>query len=246
MARLLTDLFFWCSFLGIVGTLTVLVGHLLFFGSPHRDAPKEPKSIRRMSLAERGIHACLMLGFLSLAVTGFASVLFFKTPITGWIRSLHVLMAPCFVLGLAASALRWSQTCCFQEYDWEWVRRFGGYLEGHPEVPAGRFNAGQKVYFWTILPLGILATLSGLSRAFPMFHENVQLWILQIHRYTCLLLLLLVISHIYLGTLANPGTIQVIFTGRVHATWAKQHHPLWWESLHEKETSMQEDRSHRT
>ena len=79
-----------------------------------------------------------------------------------------------------------------------------------------------------------------------MFDENVQLWILQIHRYTCLLLLLLVISHIYLGTLANPGTVQVIFTGRVQPTWAKQHHPLWWESLHEKETSMQEDRSYRT
>jgi len=239
MAALLTDIFHWVSLVGILGTLAVLLGHYVLFGPPLKKLPKEPASVKRMSAWERLLHVCLVLGCLTLAITGFIAVLALREPISGWLRACHVLAAPLFAVGLAAAALRWAYTCRFKSYDWEWAKRFGGYLWGSHDVPAGKFNAGQKAYFWTVLCLGVVVTLSGLGRAFPLFGQEIQLVILQVHRYSALFLFLSVLSHIYLGTLANPGTIQVIFTGRVQPAWAQHHHPIWWESLHEKETPEQ-------
>jgi len=32
---------------------------------------------------------------------------------------------------------------------------------------------------------------------------------------------------VYLGVLANPGTLRGIFEGKVSKSWARKHHPLW-------------------
>jgi cytochrome b subunit of formate dehydrogenase len=40
-----------------------------------------------------------------------------------------------------------------------------------------------------------------------------------------------VLSHVYLGTAANPGTLQAIFTGWVTKGWARLHHPIWYEKI---------------
>jgi formate dehydrogenase subunit gamma len=46
-----------------------------------------------------------------------------------------------------------------------------------------------------------------------------------------------VISHIYLATLANPGTLQVMISGKVGKTWARHHHPLWWQELQDRDSA---------
>jgi formate dehydrogenase subunit gamma len=62
---------------------------------------------------------------------------------------------------------------------------------------------------------------------FPVIFSSCQEIIYLIHRYSSLLLVIFVIVHIYLGTLANPGTWQVLLTGKVSARWAYLHHSLW-------------------
>jgi len=241
MEALLTEIFYWVSLLSILGTLAGLLGHYILFGPPLKKLPQEPTDVKRMSGGERILHGSLLLGCVTLATTGFIGVLALREPISGWLRACHVVVVPLFVVGLAGASLRWAYTCRFKSYDWEWAKKFGGYLWRSHNVPAGKFNAGQKAYFWMVLCLGIVVTLSGLGRAFPMFDAKIQLILLQVHRYSALFLLLSVLSHIYLGTLANPGTIQVIVTGRVKPTWARHHHPIWWETLHEKEGAEQGD-----
>lgn len=36
----------------------------------------------------------------------------------------------------------------FTGYDKAWVRKMGGQLGQKGEIPAGRFNAGQKMFYW--------------------------------------------------------------------------------------------------
>ena len=50
--------------------------------------------------------------------------------------------------------------------DIEWLKRFGGFLSG-PHPPARRFNAGQKLIFWSVIFGGFALTASGIALLFP-------------------------------------------------------------------------------
>ena len=53
-----------------------------------------------------------------------------------------------FIVTTIFGALLWFRDAAFESYDREWVRKMGGYLGHKGEVPAGRFNAGQKMFYW--------------------------------------------------------------------------------------------------
>jgi formate dehydrogenase subunit gamma len=37
--------------------------------------------------------------------------------------------------------------------------------------------------------------------------------------------------HIYLATLANPGTVRIMITGTVPVEWAKKRHAKWVQKM---------------
>ncbi|MCJ7778498.1 MAG: cytochrome b/b6 domain-containing protein [Sedimentisphaerales bacterium] len=230
LVALLGKIFHIVSLVGIAAVVAAAIGHYLLFGPRHPELAKDKHDLRRLSLWERFIHAATILSFLTLAVTGFVAVVCFE-PLSGWLWIVHLVAAPVFTVGLAAIALRWAEDCRLESYDWEWAKQFGGYLGSDRDVPAGRFNGGQKVYFWAIVSLGLVSILSGLVRMFPIFNANIQEISYQVHRYSGLFLVMAVIAHFYLGTLANPGTWKVIISGYVSSRWAKHHHPIWWEHI---------------
>ena len=228
---LLDKIFHVVTLVGITAVVVAAIGHYLLFGPRHPELAKDKRDLRRLSLVERFIHAATTLSFLTLAVTGFAAPIYFGKPLSGWLWIVHLAAAPVFAVGLAAIALRWAEDCRLESYDWEWAKQFGGYLGSDRDVPAGRFNGGQKSYFWAIILLDLVSILSGLVRMFPTFDANIQEISYQVHRYSGLFLVMAVIAHIYLGTLANPGTWLVIISGYVSSRWAKHHHPIWWEHI---------------
>ncbi len=38
-------------------------------------------------------------------------------------------------------------------------------------------------------------------------------------------------GHIYIGTIGMEGSIDGMKTGYVDATWAKEHHELWYDDI---------------
>ncbi|MBN2309214.1 MAG: cytochrome b/b6 domain-containing protein [Candidatus Hydrogenedentes bacterium] len=201
---------------------------LLVFGS-RKVAPAAGRPrIRRFRVWERAVHLATMVGFLALVVTGFAASVWFEAALSGWWWVAHLIAAAVFTLGVTALVLTWALDCRFAPHDVEWARHFGGYLGGSAEVPAGRFNCGQKGLFWTVLVLGLGVVASGLLRIWPVFDAEGQELVLLAHQYCALAYLALGIAHLYLGTIANPGTWQSIFFGYVDANWLKHHHPLWY------------------
>jgi formate dehydrogenase subunit gamma len=237
---LLDKIFPIVSLVGIAAVVAAAIGHYLLFGPRHPELAKDKRDLRRFSFWERVIHIVTLLSFLTLAVTGFAAVIYLE-PLGGWLWIVHLVAAPVFAVGVAAIALRWAEDCRLQSYDWEWAKQFGGYLGSDKDAPAGRFNGGQKVFFWAVLLLGLASILSGLVRMFPIFDANIQEIFLQVHRYSGLFLVMAVIAHIYLGTLANPGTWLVIIWGYVSSRWAKHHHPIWWERISKSSAGKKEN-----
>jgi cytochrome b subunit of formate dehydrogenase len=55
-----------------------------------------------------------------------------------------------------------------------------------------------------------------------------------IHDIAAVLMIALIVCHLYLASIANPGTLISIFAGKVYRTWAKFHHPNWVQELDEK------------
>jgi formate dehydrogenase subunit gamma len=227
LVELLNKYFRELSMAGMAAVVLAIIGHRILFGVHYPGLNKDEKDIKRFSLWERFIHLITMLSFLTLAVTGFVAVIWYGTALSGWLRFTHIASAVVFAVGFITITLRWAEDCRFAACDWQWAKGFGGYLGGHGEVPAGRFNGGQKGFFWAILCLGVLCILSGVLRMFPVILPQYQQVTYLVHRYSSLLLVLTVLAHIYLGTFANPGTWQVLLTGKVSARWAYLHHLLW-------------------
>ena len=213
------------TMIGIGATLLAIAAHFILFG-PKRTNNKVRRSVRRFGILEILVHALTVLSFLALAATGLYAV-YNAQPLRGYLWLLHVALGPVFTLGLAVLILSWARDCTFEPCDWEWAKRFGGYLWGDKHAPASRFNAGQKAYFWAVGALALVTLVTGLGRAVPVLGPAGQDLILWLHRLGALAFILAGIAHLYLGTLANPGTLTAMITGKVTPQWAKDHHPLW-------------------
>ncbi|HXH41574.1 MAG TPA: formate dehydrogenase subunit gamma, partial [Thermoanaerobaculia bacterium] len=99
----------------------------------------------------------------------------------------------------------------------------------------GKFNPGQKVFFFAVClgALGLL--LSGLIMWFPLYFPRIirELAIL-LHDITFICFLIGIITHIYLGTAAEPGTFRSMTRGTVTRAWARLHHPGWLRDITKK------------
>lgn len=223
------------SIIALCGTTGVLFLHYAVFSATRLKLKNDATKVRRFSFSERGMHAINMLVFVILVATGFWPVIALSGPIHGWLWLIHAGTGSLFGILMVLMTLFWARDCTFRLYDWTWARHFGGYLntkvadhsEGH--LPAGRFNAGQKAYFWSTIVLGVLLVLSGLGRMAPEYSPCIGEILYQIHRFSALAFAVSGIIHLYLATLANPGTIGAMIAGTVSQEWIEHHHPVWWD-----------------
>jgi formate dehydrogenase subunit gamma len=213
------------ALIAIAATLVAIAGHFVLFG-PKRTNNKVRRSVRRFGALEILVHLLTVVAFLVLAATGLWAI-YKGAPLRGNLWLLHVALGPVFILGLALLILSWARDCAFEPCDWQWAKRFGGYLWGDKHAPAARFNAGQKGYFWAVGGLGLVTLVTGFFRAVPILGPTGQDLAIWGHRLGALAFILAGLAHLYLGTLANPGTLTAMITGKVTPQWAKDHHPLW-------------------
>ena len=97
-----------------------------------------------------------------------------------------------------------------------------------------QFNGGEKVWFWGgALVLGRVVGISGLVLDFPNFDQTRSTMQLAniVHLIAASLFMMGTLGHIYLGTLGVAGAYDGMRTGLVDETWAKEHHPYWYEDV---------------
>ena len=143
-----------------------------------------------------------LICFVLLAITGFAQRLLLGEAISGFWLMLHATCAPVFAICLALLALMWAPRYVFRWGDWPWleglIRRIIR-LEADEEQPVGEgFSLGQKITFWLVVVLALPLILSIVSSMFPLFGTHGQELLLDVHRYSALLLALAAIIHTYL------------------------------------------------
>jgi cytochrome b subunit of formate dehydrogenase len=155
-----------------------------------------------LGILKKLVYWVALICFFLLVVTGFAQRLFLGKAISGYWLMLHATCAPVFAICLALLALMWAPRCVFRRGDWprlEGLIRRVIRLEADAAEPAVEgFNFGQKITFWLIIVLALPLILSIVSSMFPLFGTHGQELLLDVHRYSALLLALAVIVHTYL------------------------------------------------
>ncbi len=200
------------------------------------------RRIERFSVFERVVHWGTAITFVLLAVTGLA-ILFGKhlvAPLLGHDalgvllvvgKNIHNYIGPVFLAFTVLMILAFARDNLWDASDRVWIRKAGGLISGE-HVPSGRFNFGEKAWFWGgVAVLGLIVAGSGLVLDFPNFGQlrATMQWANVIHATASILLIALSLGHIYLGTIGLEGAYRAMRTGYVDETWAKEHHALWYE-----------------
>ncbi|KAF0676031.1 formate dehydrogenase subunit gamma [Profundibacterium mesophilum] len=198
------------------------------------------RTVKRFNLFERATHWMTSFSFIMLAITG-VSIAYGDTLIrpfgdellgaTGWISTWgHPIFAPPFALGIVFMAVMWTMRNLPSRLDLHWLSKGGGFFsdDGH-NPPARKFNAGQKLIFWSAILGGITMVLSGLTLMFPYYWLDLEgmSWAMLIHAILGVLLIAIFIGHIYIGTVGMQGAFWAMWGGNVDRNWAKEHHELW-------------------
>jgi formate dehydrogenase gamma subunit len=220
--------------LGLV--LLACLLHLVVVGPRRTAAPPAAVTVLRYRVAERLGHAVAMASFLVLALTGFSFLLGASSPLGQAARDLHAIAGFVFTLAVVFLVTLWARDARPAPYDREWLRHLGGYLGFRGELPAGRLNAGQKLYFWFAAAAGVVLVGTGALMTWPGVLRAWLPFAYTLHDLLAILMLVGVAVHFYLAVVANPGALRGVIEGTVNAAWARDHHSRW-EAASKEETT---------
>jgi formate dehydrogenase subunit gamma len=235
---------FWGGWLVVAVALAIAA---LYFTKGTVELHDKPtgRVIRRFTPLEQVAHWCMGISFVVLGISGLI-MLFGKhvlLPVMGytlfaWLtalsKNLHNFIGPFFIVATVIFVALFARDNLPRAYDLKWFAKSWAYLSGKEHVPSGRFNAGEKVWFWGgVVGLSIIVSVSGLILLFPNFDQTravmQQAWIW--HAVAAVLFIGLSFGHIYLGTLGVAGAYQAMRTGYVDEVWAKEHHEIWYNEV---------------
>lgn len=182
-------------------------------------------------------HWILAISCILLIITGYAFL--FKMESIGSLfggfnsmKTFHNWTGVVFILSLLYSMRHYlGDSLHYDADDRQWLKVGGGYLSKKTQVPPiGKYNPGQKLYYLTILVCGLLIAASGFG--IWLFKDNTSLMLLShlVHNLAFIVFILAVPVHIYMSTLANPGTFRIMVSGKVPVEYARKKYPKWMKS----------------
>jgi len=196
--------------------------------------------IIRHRLSSRVIHWCVAVTFFACLLTGlpiWTPAFAWMAPLFGGLqvcRWLHPWAGIAFSLASLVMLVAWFSEMELRPDEKNWIgpRLFTYMRYQGDDAEIGKYNGGQKIFFFTsaLAALGLL--VSGVVLWFPLrFPELVRELAVLLHDVTFILFAVTIVFHIYLGTAAEPGTFGSMTRGTVTRAWARLHHPRWFKEV---------------
>jgi formate dehydrogenase subunit gamma len=173
-----------------------------------------------------------------LALSGLAFFhpsLFFLTGLFGGgvlARMIHPWIGVVLLISFTGLFIRFVRFNLWNRDDTQWMRRLGDVINARDErLPElGKYNAGQKLVFWSQTVLILLLFASGLVIWDQYFFEFTTLEqkriAVLVHTIAALLAILVWIVHVYAAIWVR-GTVRAMTRGSVTGGWAWRHHRKW-------------------
>ncbi len=207
---------FWKIFLVIITAVpTVFFLHYMIIGAKHFD--HDGPQIYFFSLFARIVHFIAAISFSLLVITGLM-VIFGNFLGGGFLirlaRYTHLVSAMVFALPCVLMFIMWLKEMLPQLHDIKWMFILGGYLSKKKvPVPAAKFNAGQKMYFWfAIFGGGVMAFTGYIIWGMGADVETVRLYAI-IHNVLGMGIVAFYLTHVYMSVFAIAGSLESMKTG---------------------------------
>lgn len=194
--------------------------------------------VDRYTTGARINHWITAVSLILLALSGFALFhpsLFFLTNLFGggqWTRILHPFIGVVLVISFLGLFFRFVRYNFPSSGDGRWLGNLGAVIGGHeeklPEV--GRYNAGQKLYFWGMTLTIAALVVSGVAIwdvYFASYFTIEQKRLATVvHAVAAVAAVILWIVHAY-AAIWVKGTVRAMMRGNVTGGWAWRHHRKW-------------------
>ena len=277
------------------GTLVFLLLFYMMRGRIMIDGEKTGRTVTRFKAIERFGHWLMAGSFILLGLTGLFTLFARKLWLSGsggantlsditarqegalietllaaskWI---HNNVSWAFMIGLAMVFVMWVMHNLPSRTDLKWLAQGGGILSEGKHPPAKKFNAGQKLIFWSVIIFGTSISLTGLSLLFPfempMFAKTFAIlndtglaglagygtlptelspheemqYAQAWHAIMAFVLMAIILAHIYIGSIGMEGAYDAMGSGEVDEQWAREHHSLWLEEVQNRESAAPAD-----
>jgi len=230
----------------VVLVLAIIAAIYFAMGPIKLHEPPSGRMIERFTLAERWVHWIVAVSFCVLGVSGLI-ILFGKhvllpvigPTLFGWLgnlsKNLHNFVAPLFIAGLLVFIVMYVKDNLPEKGDLNWLMNGWKMFKGE-HLPSGKFNAGEKAWFWGgVVMLSLIICASGIVMLFP----NIAAFELRatfqqasvVHAIAAVLVIGAGLGHIYMGTVGVEGAYRNMRDGYTDETWAKEHHQYWYEDV---------------
>jgi formate dehydrogenase subunit gamma len=196
--------------------------------------------IERYTFWDRICHWFTSLAYIYCLATGLA----FYTPYLFWMaialgggptsRFWHPWIGLCFFAAQLWMHKLWDKDVQMTAADREWLDKAKYYVRNEDDKvpPQGKYNAGQKMYYWAMFYGAFLLVFSGLFMWFPESIPFSWAWIrpvmVFIHEGAALITIGALIIHVYMSVFTVPGSVDAMVHGSVSKDWARTHHRLWF------------------
>jgi len=229
----------------LIGVIVVFAIHYLIIGAKVFNENRPHVLI--YPLFQRIIHWIAALSFVLIIPTGL--IMEFGKYLGGGefvriSRHIHAVGTVIFMIVFIPLFCIWirEMLLSFRD-DTRWIYMLGGYLnKKHIKVPAGKFNFGQKMWFWMAILGGFVMIVTGGAMYFQNFDiaflnklnlDQIDLLRVSaiVHNFTGMAILALFITHLYMSLFAIKGSLQSMITGFKSVHELKYLHHSYYRKL---------------
>ena len=203
------------------------LGHFVIFGPKDMSLQENDETISWWNLFERIVHWIIAVVFVILFISGL--LITFGRYIGGgsgtlFMRQIHDYAGFVFIPALVVTTLMWIREGLPKVYDLSWLTHAGGYLGYKGHLKSGKFNAGQKQWYWVMVIFGALLAWSGLGMFFQWgMMSELRLYVV-IHFISAVIINLWFMIHLYMTTYGTKGTLRGMINGHISKKAAETFH----------------------
>jgi formate dehydrogenase subunit gamma len=202
---------------------------------------KADGELARYSTGERLTHWGVALGYIVLFLSGlslFHPFFFWASSLFGsaaLMRILHPFVGVVFAVLFYAYALRLARDNRWNPSDSEWMKHAFAYMNKEKELRVeGKYNAGQKLMYWSMVAVIAALFASGLLIWRPYFAPTVPLDVRRLasvaHAALAFVMFVGIGIHVY-AAYWTRGSMRAMTRGTVTRAWARFHHAGWYEKV---------------
>ena len=197
--------------------------------------------ILRHGVGERVVHWVVAIVFVFLFASGLAlfhPVFFWMSWLFGggaFMRWLHPVAGVVLAVSFAFYAARIVRDNRWLPADSAWVQNMFRYMrKEHEPTDTHKYNGGQKLMYWSMVPIIAVLLLTGVVLWQPLFAPSFSPGLRRaaglVHAVCAFVMFVGIGVHVY-AAYWTKGSVRAMVRGTVSGAWARFHHPAWYREV---------------